>query len=210
MKETLKRFHEKNDQMPLAAVLRGMPPEEALDVADALVENGFTILEITLNNPDPFESIKLIGERYGDKVLLAAGTVMHPDEVAKVKDLGCDLAVSPNFNADVVKETVKQGLVSVSGTQTPTEMFGALNAGADIIKIFPPIDVAYFNAMKSVAPAGTVLWPTGATVENVAGFFGAGATTMGVGPVLYKPGKSAKEVGDYAKALTQAVRDARS
>lgn len=210
MKKTLQNFIKKNDQMPLAAVLRNITPEEAVPVSDVLVENGFTVLEVTLPSPDSFETLKRIKEKHGDKIVLAAGTVLKPSEVSEVKAVGCDLVVSPNTNPDVIKETIKQDLVSVAGCQTPTEMFVGINAGTDIVKIFPPISVAYFNAMKSIAPKDTQFWPTGAMVENVADFFGAGALIMGTSPKLYMAGREVAQVGDYAKALTQAVRDYRS
>ena len=211
-KATLDHFEQKNKQMPLVAVLRGITPDEAVAVSDVLVESGFTIMEVTLNSPDPYESIKRMYDRHGDTIALGAGTVLKPEQVAKVKDAGGRLIISPNLNLDVVAESVKCGLVSIPGCYTPSEAFTALDAGADVIKIFPAdtLGVKFIKGIKAVLPTGTRICPTGGvSVNNVDAFLNAGVTSMGMGSALYKAGKSLDDIRTSAEQFVAAVHKAR-
>ena len=211
-KPTLDHFLAKNNAMPLVAVLRGITPDEAVAVSDVLVASGVTVMEVTLNSPDPYESIKRMHDRHGDTIALGAGTVLKPDEVAKVRDAGGELIISPNLNVDVVAETVKQGMVSIPGCYTPSEAFTALDAGADVIKIFPAdtLGIKFITGIKAVLPTGTRICPTGGvSVDNVDEFLDAGVTSMGMGSALYKAGKSLDDIRTSAEQFVAAVHKAR-
>ena len=212
-KPKLQNFIEKNAQMPLVAVLRGISPDQAVDVSDALVEAGFTIMEVTLNSPRPFESINLMHKRHGNSISLGAGTVLSPEQVPLVEEAGGDLIIAPNLNTAVVQETITRDLVSIPGCYTPSEAFHALDLGADVIKIFPAdtLGPKFIKGIKAVLPEGTRICPTGGVSPTTIGdFVSAGVTSMGVGSALYKPGKSVADVKATALEFVQAYQATQS
>ena len=123
--------------LPLVAVLRGITPSEISAVGSALTEHGFRILEVPLNSPEPFDSIKRLAELYGERCLTGAGTVVKVSDVARVADAGGQLIVMPHGDVAIVREAKRLGLVCLPGVATPTEAFAALDAGADGLKMFP-------------------------------------------------------------------------
>ncbi len=190
------------EKMPLVAILRGIKPEEAIPVAEALVEAGFTFMEVTLNSPEWAKSIQLMKERFGADIVLGAGTVLEPDEVDLVQAAGGRVIISPNMRPDVIQRTKELGMISVPGCYTPTECFDALSAGADILKIFPAdtLGPAFIRAIRAVLPTEARICPTGGvTAANMDQFLDAGVSAMGMGSALYKPGKSAEDVGQAAR-----------
>lgn len=197
--------------MPLVAILRGIAPDEAPAVGEALVAAGITIFEVPLNSPEPLVSIARLEERFGERALVGAGTVLRPGQVREVADAGGRIVVSPNFSAAVVEATRAAGLVSVPGVFTPTEAFAALDAGASALKLFPgeAVTPRVVGALRAVLPTGARLLVTGGVgSENIADFLAAGADGAGVGSALYKPGRSAAEVAEAASALVAACRAA--
>ena len=141
----------------IIAILRGVQPHEAVDVAKALVSEGVTKIEVPLNSPEPYESIKGIVTHFGEQALIGAGTVLSTDQVAKVAEAGGRLIVSPDTNPDVIKAAKNAGLISYPGAMTPSECFVALRSGADGLKLFPGeiIGPKGVKAMKAVLPLGT-------------------------------------------------------
>lgn len=193
---------------PLLAILRGVSPAEVEAIGEVLVANGFPILEVPLNSPEPYDSIARLAKRFGDQAIVGAGTVLKPEEVSRVADAGGRIIVAPNFNAEVVRATRRQGLISVPGVLTPSEAFAALDAGATALKIFPgdAISPAVIKAMRAVLPRESRLVVTGGVGEaNMADFLNAGANGVGIGSSLYKPGKALAEVEQAAKALAAAA-----
>jgi 2-dehydro-3-deoxyphosphogalactonate aldolase len=136
MTSPLDKFSAAMQQLPLVAILRGLTQAEAPEVGDAVVESGFWLLEVPLNSPQPLESIALLRRRFPD-ALVGAGTVLDAQQVREVHAAGGELIVAPNFNAEVLAEAARLGLVSLPGVMTPTEAFGALEAGASGLKLFP-------------------------------------------------------------------------
>jgi len=196
-------------QCPIAAILRGVTPDEIDDIGDALVEAGVTIIEVPLNSPDPFESIKHLAARHGAHALIGAGTVLEIADAARVKDAGGRLMVAPNFDAGVVRAAKAAGLVALPGVMTPSEGFAALKAGADGLKLFPAeiIPPAVFKAWRAVFAADTLLLAVGGVgVDNIAAYRDAGASGYGIGSALYKPGRSAAQIGRLARALVAAAK----
>ena len=122
---------------PLIAILRGLPLKDAPAVADILVEQGFTMLEIPLNSPSPLETIQALSQHLPAHVLLGAGTVTQTQEVEQVHAAGGRMVFSPNSDPRVIRHTQSHGMLSVPGCATPTEAFHALDAGDDILKFFP-------------------------------------------------------------------------
>ncbi|MCJ2090632.1 2-dehydro-3-deoxy-6-phosphogalactonate aldolase [Methylobacterium sp. E-005] len=205
----LERFEAAFATCPLVAILRGLTPEEAPAVGDALVDAGFTLIEVPLNSPDPLRSIARLADRLAGRALVGAGTVLEPAQVAAVGDAGGSLIVSPNTDAAVIGATCSRGLVSLPGYQTPTEAFTALAAGATALKLFPA-DVASpaaLRAHRAVLPSGTrVLAVGGVTPEGIAAWRAASADGFGLGSNLYRPGKPAADVARDAAAFVEAVR----
>lgn len=199
-------------RLPLLAILRGIPPEEAEAVTDALILAGFAIIEVPLNSPDPYRSIEMLAKKYGGSAIIGAGTVLRPAEVERVKAAGGTIIVSPNFSEKVVDATKKAGLISVPGVFTPTEAFQALEAGADALKIFPgdAISPKVVKALRAVLPSETLLFVTGGVgADNLAEFLQAGANGAGVGSALYKPGKSLADLAADARHFADAAAKAK-
>ncbi len=194
---------------PIAAILRGVAPQEIDAVGDALVEAGITIIEVPLNSPKPFESIERLAARHGARALIGAGTVLDVADVARVADAGGRLIVAPNFDADVVRAAKDAQLATLPGVMTPSEGFAALKAGADGLKLFPAeiIPPAVFKAWRAVFPPDTLLLAVGGVgVDNLRSYAQAGASGYGIGSALYKPGRPAAEIGALARALVVAVK----
>jgi 2-dehydro-3-deoxyphosphogalactonate aldolase len=182
---------------PLVAILRGIKPNEALDVGAALVETGFCIIEVPLNSPEPYASIVRLSKRYGREVLVGAGTVTDWEQVPKVADAGGRIIVMPHADERVVEAAKRRNLYVVPGFATPTEGFRMVDAGADAIKLFPaeanPPKV--LKAMRAVLPREVPILPVGGiTPGNMKEYWEAGADGFGLGSALYKPGDTAERV----------------
>lgn len=196
----------------LIAILRGITPREAPAIGVALVEAGITTIEVPLNSPDPFDSIAGLISALGDQAQIGAGTVLTPEDVARLAEVGGQLAVSPDMNPEVIRATKAAGLASYPGVLTPTECFGALRAGADGLKLFPAalIGPQGLKALRAVLPAGTKTYAVGgAGPSNFAEWLGAGVTGFGIGTALYTPGMSVDEVTARAVEIVAAYDGAR-
>jgi 2-dehydro-3-deoxyphosphogalactonate aldolase len=195
--------------LPLVAILRGVKPEEAVEVGEALVAEGFRLIEVPLNSPQPFASIQRLATALGNKAVVGAGTVLKPGDVDAVAEAGGSLIVMPHTDVAVIRRAKELKLTAMPGFATPSEAFAALNAGADALKLFPaeanPPQV--LKAMKAVLPKSVAVLPVGGIVpESMAAFVEAGAGGFGLGSALYKPGASAAEVAAKAKAFVAAWR----
>ena len=200
------------DPLPLIAVLRGIPPEEVDAVSSALVDNGFRILEVPLNSPRPFESIRMLAEAHGERCLIGAGTVLRVDDVARVRDAGGRIVVMPHGDVAIVREAKRLGMVCVPGVATLTEAFAALEVGADGLKMFPAeaLPPAALRAWRAVLPKETLVFAVGGMKpDNLDAYWEAGASGFGTGSNLYKPGTAAGVVREVAAAYAQGVRGLR-
>ena len=197
--------------LPLIAILRGLKPNEAVDIASVLIDAGITTIEVPTNSPDPFESIAKIVKTFGDKAVIGAGTVLTCDHVDSVANAGGTLVVSPNCDVDVIAHTKARGLQIWPGVFTPTEVFAALHAGADGLKLFPGsmAGPSGLNAMRAILPVGTKVYAVGgAGPENFGEWINASADGFGLGSALYKPGMSAADVAKNAATIVAAYKDA--
>lgn len=194
-------------ELPLIAILRGLDPDRAVETGEALVCAGFRLIEVPLNSPSPLLSIRRLSDALAGRAVIGAGTVLRRREVGEVASAGGRLIVSPNMDPAVIHATKEAGLVSLPGAMTPTEMFAALAAGADAIKLFPGelIPPAAVAALRAVAPKGTRLLPVGGVgVAQMAPYRAAGADGFGLGSSLYKPLMSVPEIAERARALARA------
>jgi 2-dehydro-3-deoxyphosphogalactonate aldolase len=197
------------EPLPLVAVLRGITPEETPAIADALCAEGFRILEVPLNSPRPFESIRLLARLYADRCLVGAGTVLDPADVVRVRDAGGTLIVMPHADVAVVREAKRLGMVCLPGVATPTEAFAALAAGADGLKLFPAEAMvpAVLRAWRAVLPKSALVFAVGGIrADNMGPWWAEGAAGFGTGSNLYKPRAAPDAVRAAAAAYADAFR----
>lgn len=204
----LHRYRTLKEQLPLIAILRGIGPSEAMNMGAVLHDAGFRLWEVPLNSPDPLETVEIMRSAFPD-VLVGAGTVLTSQQVRDVHAAGGQLIVSPNCDLEVIAETRRLGMISLPGILTPTEAFSAMARGAHGLKLFPAelASPAAVKALRAVLPEDCDLFPVGGiNVGSMGIWVQAGATGFGIGSSLYKPGKSAPDVGADARALVQAWR----
>lgn len=195
----------------LVAILRGVPVEQALDVAKALYEGGVRTLEFTFDHDDPdyiahnCTRIRAVKEAFGEEMLVGCGTALTVQEVEASVAAGGQLVISPNVDVQVITRSKELCAISMPGALTPTEIVTAYNAGADIVKLFPAGDlgVAYIKAVRG--PLGYIPMSAvgGVRPENIADFLNVGVCGFGVGGELVK--KEFLRNGDMA-ALTRRAQ----
>jgi 2-dehydro-3-deoxyphosphogalactonate aldolase len=196
-------------QCPLIAIVRGVTPDEAEAVGAAILEAGIRIVEVPLNSPRPLDSIGRLARALGGEALVGAGTVLDPADVARVRDEGGRLIVSPNTDAAVIEASVEAGMVSLPGFFTPSEAFEAIGAGAHGLKFFPAdaATPAVIKAQKAVLPADVPLLVVGGIrPETMRPWLEAGADGFGLGSALYRPGQSAAETREKARAFVAGLK----
>ena len=194
-------------QNGLIAILRGLRPDEAQAVGQVLYDAGFRVIEVPLNSPDPYASIRTLCDSLPADCLIGAGTVLTPEQVEQVKASGGQVIVMPHSDAKVLRAAKAAGLYLSPGVATPTEAFAALAEGADVLKLFPAEQMgpSVIKAWLAVLPAGTLLLPVGGiTPDNMQVFTDAGAKGFGLGSGLFKPGMTVDQVASRAQAYVAA------
>lgn len=198
---------------PIFAVLRGITPDEAVPIGAALVEAGITFLEATCDSPEIEKTLRILADRYSDRAVIAAGTVLSVDMARRAVAAGATLLVAPNFSPSVVAEANALGAASAPGVVTPSEAFAALETGASMLKVFPG-DVMTPKAVKSlcaVLPKGVQIVVTGGIdAGNIPDYLSHGAAGVGVGSALYKPYKPAGAVREDAARFVEIAAKARA
>lgn len=192
---------------PLVAILRGVRPDEAEGIVDALIEEGFEAIEIPLNSPEPFASIEIAARLAPQGVLIGAGTVLESAEVDRLAAAGGRLVVSPNVDPQVMARAAGHDMVTMPGVLTPTEALLAVRSGASALKFFPAnlLGPALIQAIAVVLPPGTVVGAVGGVGANeFAAYARAGIRTFGLGSSLYRPGAAPGEVKAKARAVIAA------
>ena len=193
----------------LVAIIRGVTPGEAEAIGAAIYEAGIRIIEVPLNSPQPLESIGILARSLGDRALIGAGTVLDARDVARIRDVGGRIIVSPSTDTEVIAATAAAGMVSSPGFYTPSEAFQALKAGAHALKLFPAeaASPAVVKAMRAVLPKDVPLLVVGGVKpDNMRAYLDAGANGFGLGTGVYKPGQSPAEVAAQAHAYVAGVR----
>ena len=205
------RLDEALAALPLIAILRGLRPPEAVQVAGILYDAGFRVVEVPLNSPAPLDSIARIAAHFAGRLVTGAGTVVESGAVPKLAEAGAELVVAPNFDRDVVGEAVSLGLAALPGVLSASEAFAALAAGAAGLKLFPAemVPPPALKALRAVLDPATIVLPVGGiSLANMAAYRDAGASGFGIGSSLYKPGMSTADVGETARRWVAAWRSA--
>lgn len=201
--------HWQQEALPLIAILRGITPREAPQATEILLANGFRWLEVPLNSPSPYASIRLMREVAGDRAWVGAGTVLTTEQVEQVAECGGQLIVSPNSDPQVIRRSRQLGLISLPGVMTPTEAFTAITAGASALKFFPAQSVSpeLLAAFRAVLPDDIACLPVGGIgpdSEQMQRYLRAGAHGFGLGGGLYQAGISLDELAIRAAAWRKA------
>jgi 2-dehydro-3-deoxyphosphogalactonate aldolase len=195
------------------AILRGVEPSRVVAVAETLYAAGVRRIEVPLNSPDPFASIRVLTARRAlGGCLVGAGTVLSVDEVRKTHSAGGRLVVAPNCDAAVIREALHLSMTVMPGIATPTEAFTAIGAGATVLKLFPASSLgpAYLKAIGAVLPPSVRVYAVGGVgAAHIYEWLAAGAAGFGFGSELFKPEYSLEDIGERARSLVAALREAR-
>jgi 2-dehydro-3-deoxyphosphogalactonate aldolase len=191
----------------LVAILRGIRPEEVREIGQASIDKGITVIEVPLNSPDAIKSIGILADAFSDVALIGAGTVLMPQQVEAVAEVGGRLVVSPDCNLEVIATTRRLGLLSYPGVMTATEAFSAWRAGADALKLFPAsqVGVEGFKAYRAVLPPELPVYAVGGVgAADFSEWIAAGITGFGIGSELYREGDDVKLLSERAEKLVAA------
>lgn len=195
-------------QCPVIAILRGIKNEECIEIGEALYLAGIRIMEVPLNSPNPFESIRLLAKHFKGRAIIGAGTVLSSEHVIKVKEADGQIIISPNLNLEVGKTAKASGMIWAPGVFTPTEAFLAVEYNADVLKIFPAdmSSPALVKAWLATLPKGTRLVPVGGITEsNAQQYLDVGAVGLGIGGSIYKPGDTPEKVRNNVDAILSSI-----
>jgi 2-dehydro-3-deoxyphosphogalactonate aldolase len=193
---------------PIIAILRGVKPAEVVDIAASLVEAGIRAIEVPLNSPEPFESLRRLSAAVGAKCVCGAGTVLEVSQVDRVRDAGGSLVVSPNVDVSVIERSIELGLIPMPGFATATEAFTAIKAGARHLKLFPAATygVQHVTALRAVIPDSIAIFAVGGVgPAAIQQWRRAGVAGFGIGGELYRAGQDARTVAERAAAVVAAV-----
>ncbi|MDY0943816.1 bifunctional 2-keto-4-hydroxyglutarate aldolase/2-keto-3-deoxy-6-phosphogluconate aldolase [Priestia megaterium] len=197
----------------IVLIIRLDSEKEALEVAEAAIEGGIKALEITMSVPNALNVINTLSQKYKD-VLIGAGTILDGETARAAILAGAELLVSPQLNPEMIKMANRYQAITISGTFTPKEVLESLEAGADIVKLFPAESVGpqYIKAVRAPLSQAAIAPTGGVTPQNVHEWLQAGCVAVGVGSYITK---AAQKDGDYrkvtaaAKEFLQAVASAR-
>jgi 2-dehydro-3-deoxyphosphogalactonate aldolase len=192
----------------LVGILRGLVPGRALEVGAALVNAGFRVIEVPLNSPEPFETIKLLARAHPD-CIVGAGTVLTAAEVDRVHGAGGRIVVAPNCEPAVVRRALDLGLRVLPGIATATEAFTAIASGATELKLFPAATYGarHLKALKSVLPKHVRVFPVGGIgAQDIGEWLASGADGFGFGSELFTPAYTLAQIETRARGLIEALR----
>jgi 2-dehydro-3-deoxyphosphogalactonate aldolase len=200
------------EKMPVVAIIRGITPDHVIEIGHAIYEAGIGIIEVPLNSPEPFESIKRLSIDLGEDCIIGCGTLLNEEDAKRVAKVGGQIAVTPNTRPNVIQKCIELGMTPMPGWATPTEAFAAYRAGARYLKLFPASSFGseHIKAVKAVLPSDAkILAVGGAGAHNAAEWLAAGVDGFGIGSDIYKAGRSAEDVHQRCKDIVDAINSAR-
>lgn len=204
------------EEVGIVPVVRAARAEHALQAAEALLAADLPVVEITFTVPDALMAISQASARFGQRVLIGAGTVTSAAEAEAAAQAGAQFIVSPGFDPQIVKAAHAHDLPVIPGVLTPTEIMAAVRAGADWLKVFPAAALggaSYLRALRGPFPELKLMPTGGVSLANAADFIAAGAAAIGVGSELVDPKElesgQLTALSERAQAFVKVVRDAR-
>ncbi len=195
--------------LPVIGILRGLEPDQAVPAGQLLFDAGFTVIEVPVKGRNALATIRLLSENFSDRMMIGVGTVTRPEEVLQSRKAGATFAVSPNTDVRIIAECLRNGIAPIPGFTTVTEAFTAIEAGAQLLKLFPAgvFGPAYIHSLNSVLAEDVAVCAVGAvTASNAAEFLAAGCRAVGIGSELYHPVRPISELSARAEAIVAAVR----
>jgi 2-dehydro-3-deoxyphosphogalactonate aldolase len=205
-------FQEALAESGVVAIIRGVKPDEALAVGEALQSAGVRVIEVPLNSPQPYDSIGRLAKAFKGRMVVGGGTILTEAEADAVAAAGGRLMVAPNTNPQVIGRAAAMGMIPFPGFATATEAFAAIEAGARHLKLFPATTYGpgHLKALRAVLPKDVMIAPVGGVGPgDMAAWRQAGASLFGIGGELYKPGMAPEEIHRRAVELVQAERASR-
>lgn len=196
-------------ETPVVAIIRGVRPEEAEAVGEALHAAGVRVIEAPMNSPEPLRSVRILADALAGRAVVGAGTVLSPEAVDQVKAAGGAIVVSPDTRPEVIRRSCELGLAPLPGFGTASEAFRAYDAGARLLKLFPAATYGpgHVAALRAVLPADAVVMAVGGVgPAAMADWWAAGVRGFGLGSDLFKPGFTPQEVRVRAEAAVAAAR----
>ncbi len=194
---------------PLVAILRGVRPDEVVAHVEALLEAGFAAVEIPTNSPDWARSVAMAVAACGDRAMVGAGTVLEPAQLDALQAAGGQLVVTPNVRPALIRQARDRGFTIAAGCATASEAFDALEAGAQMLKLFPAAvyGPALARALRSVLPPVPLLAVGGITPGNLAEYLSAGCSGAAIGGELYRAGQAPAQTAAQARRFVHAWRE---
>ncbi|SFC20824.1 2-dehydro-3-deoxyphosphogluconate aldolase / (4S)-4-hydroxy-2-oxoglutarate aldolase [Parapedobacter composti] len=168
----------------IIVIIRGLHPDDAPDVAEALYAGGIRLLEITMNSEAPLTAIRAVADVMAGRMVIGAGTVLNARMVEEAVTAGAEFVLSPIVCEEVIQTARQLGVVAVPGAYTPTEVYRAHQAGADIVKIFPATSPGYIRDIAGPLPQVPLLPTGGINLQNICDYKAAGAVGFGIGSAL--------------------------
>lgn len=199
----------------VVAVVRAENSDQAIRIADACIEGGIPAIEMTFTVPRAHRVIEDLAAKYcKGEIILGAGTVMDSETARTAILSGAEYIVSPYLNLDTVKTCNRYRIPCMPGAMTIKEVVEAMEAGADIVKIFPgdAFGPKIIKAIKGPIPYAKMMPTGGVDISNVAEWINAGAVALGTGSSLTKGAKTGDyaAVADMAKQFVEKVKEARA
>jgi len=199
-------------KMPVVAIIRGVTPDEVVDIGEAILAAGIGVIEVPLNSPEPFESIKRLSEVLAEQCVIGCGTLLNEEDAQLVADAGGQIAVTPNSNPAVIKRAIKLGMTPMPGWATPSEAFAAYQAGARYLKLFPAATYGpgHVSAIRAVLPKDAqILAVGGVGAKDAKVWLNAGVNGFGIGSEIYKAGRKKADVHQRALDIVAAINSTR-
>lgn len=205
-------------EVGIVPVIRADSAKKAIAAAEAIVEGGISVLEVTMTVPGAIEAIRHAVKNHGHRVVIGAGTVLDARTAGHCFDAGAEFLVTPGLDIETVKAANAAGKLIMAGALTPTEIMTAWSAGADFVKVFPASAVGganYIKAIRGPLPQVPLIPTGGVNLDTAADFLRAGASALGIGGELVS--SSALSSGDMARitelakqylAIVKQVREA--